>query len=203
MISLYLSERGWLHEVPAGSKLLFLCVSSILLLPLESLVPVLMFLLTVLALYVSMGRAAVEQLKMLSPLLPFLFAIFALHMLTGSSYAGAVAITRLLAMVLLANLVSMTTRMADMMAAMRPVFAPLAYLGLSTRRITLAVALMIRFAPVLFALFDSLNEAWRARSIQRPRLRLLAPFTIQALKLTDKVGEALQARGGAAGLTDK
>lgn len=200
MISLYLSDHGWLHDLPAGVKLLFLCASSIFLLPLELLPTVLLFLFFVLALYLSMGREAVFQIKMLLPLLPFLLVILVMHGLTGSVYEGWVATTRLLAMILLANLVSMTTRMTDMMAAMQPLFSPLAYIGVPVRKVSLAVALMIRFAPVLFALLESLGESWRARSSRKPRWRLLAPFTIQSLKMVDKVAEALQARGGATGM---
>lgn len=203
MISLYLPGNSFLHRMSAGPKILILCLSSIVILPVKSLTVVLLFGLIVVGLYASIRINWRSLLTTLKPLLPFLLIILLLHVWAGSAMEGAVVITRLLALVLLANLVSMTTLMADMMAAMQPVFQPLKYVGVNPRKISIAVALMIRFAPVIFASFESLQESWRARSSAKPRWHLLAPLTIQTLKLADSVGDALQSRGGAGGLPPK
>ncbi len=203
MISLYLSQKSWLHDIPAGSKLLVLCVCSVLVLPVDSLSLIFGFLIIVLLLYFSAGQEALSQIKLLYPLVPFLLLILILHIWTGSLTEGLVAVGRLLAMILLANLVSMTSRMTDMMAAMKPVFAPLSLVGLPAQKVSIAVALMVRFAPVLFALIEALGESWKARSRRRPRWRLIAPFTIQALKMSDTVAEALQSRGGSGGIAQQ
>ena len=201
MMSLYLERQSWLHHLPAGGKLLGLCFFSVTLLPVDSVVILSGGLLAVLFLYLSAGREVVAEIRMLKPLLPFLAVILGLHIWAGSLWLGLAAVIRLLIMVLLANLVSLTTRMSDMMAAINPLFRPLEMLGFSSRRLSIAVALMIRFAPVLFAILETLGDAWRARSRRKPRWRLLAPFTLQALKMADAVGDALQSRGGAAGMS--
>lgn len=203
MISLYLPGNSFIHRMPAGQKILILCLSSIVILPVRSLTLVLLFALAVVGLYVAIGISWRNLFSTLKPLLPFLLIILLLHVWAGSVMEGAVVIFRLLAVILLANLVSMTTLMADMMAAMQPVFQPLRYVGINPRKISIAVALMIRFAPVIFASFESLQESWRARSSAKPRWHLLAPLTIQTLKLADSVGDALQSRGGAGGLSPK
>ncbi|GAB4066382.1 energy-coupling factor transporter transmembrane protein EcfT [Ancylobacter sonchi] len=197
MISLYLAERSWAHAVPAGWKLIALALISLLVTPFDS-VPLMAGLLAaVLVLYVSLGRAALRQVALLRPMLPLLVILLGLHWWTGSLEAGIAMVLRLLAMVLLANAVTMTTRMDDMMDAVEPILRPLAIFGLSPRALALMVAMMLRFVPLLFALWEALNESWRARTGKRGGWRLLAPFCIQTLRLSHHTAEALTARGGA------
>jgi len=68
------------------------------------------------------------------------------------------------------------------------------YIGRDPRKISLAVALMIRFIPVLVSQWQAQREAWFARSNRKPSLRLLTPFVAQALSRTDQIAESLQAR---------
>ncbi|MDO6459103.1 energy-coupling factor transporter transmembrane component T [Granulosicoccaceae sp. 1_MG-2023] len=200
MISLFMARSTWLHRCRAGHKLLALFAFSLILLPLTGLLPVAAAALGVSALYYSIGLGWRRQLALLVPVLPLIAALALLHLLSGSLLAGMVVLLRLLTLFMLANLVSMTTRMTDMMAAMMPALRPFALIGVPPRQIALAVALMLRFVPVFMAILDGLSEAWRARSAQRPRWRLMAPFLLQALATADSVAEALQARGGSAGV---
>lgn len=197
MISLYLAGRTWAHGVPAGWKLLFLALVSLLVTPFESLPLMAGLLVAVLGLYASLGREALRQVALLRPMLPLLVILVVLHGWIGSLMDGIVMCLRLLAMVLLANAVTMTTRMDDMMDAVEPILRPLALVGLSPRAVALAVAMMLRFVPLLFALWEALGESYRARTGKRGGWRLLAPFCIQTLRLSHHTAEALAARGGA------
>jgi biotin transport system permease protein len=98
-------------------------------------------------------------------------------------------------MVLLADLVSMTTTMQDMMQALMPVLRLLRPLGVNPKKVSLAVSLAIRFVPVLSANWQSRSEAWRARTGRKPNWRLIGPFLGETLRMTDQVAEALDARG--------
>ena len=200
MISLFMSRKTWLHRIAAGHKLVFLLAASVVLLPLQDFAQVLIAAGCVSALYHSIGLGWRPQVESLAPVLPFIAAIALLHLLSGSLQQGGIALLRLLTLLMLANLVSMTTRMTDMMAAMMPVLKPLVLIGIPPRRVALAVALMLRFVPVFMSIIESLKEAWRARSARRAGWRLIAPFLLQALSTADGVAEALQARGGSAGL---
>ena len=197
MISLYLAERTWAHGVPAGWKLLALALISLAITPFDSVALMGGLLAAVLVLYVSLGRAALRQVALLRPLLPLLVILLGLHWWTGSLTAGIAMALRLLAMILLANAVTMTTRMDDMMDAVEPILRPLAVFGLSPRALALMVAMMLRFVPLLFALWEALGESYRARTGKRGGWRLLAPFCIQTLRLSHHTAEALTARGGA------
>ncbi len=196
MISLYIPGKSYLHVLPAGFKLLFLGIVSIFLLPVENLLILLICLICVIILYISLGRQTLSQIKLLIPLAPFLLIILGLHIWSGSLNEGISVIIRIVAMILLANLISLTTAMMDMMLALRPIFKPLESLGLSYKTLALSVALMIRFVPVLFAIYGDLVQSYTARSNKNPRWHLFAPFTLLSLKMAENVGAALHARGG-------
>ena len=200
MVSLYVPGDSLLHRLPAGLKLILLALISAALMPVSNPVILALVLAAALALYAALGREGLRQLRLIRPLLPILAIIIALHGLTGTMAEGATVALRLLAMVLLANLVTLTTRMDDMLAAIAPLFRPLTLFGLSPRRPALAVTLVLRFVPVLLAVFAGLSEAWRARTGRTTSWRLIAPLALQALMLSDHVAEALIARGGADGL---
>ncbi|SFF82152.1 energy-coupling factor transporter transmembrane component T family protein [Neptunomonas qingdaonensis] len=201
MISLYLSHSSWLHRWPAGIKLGLLAGCSMMILPVVRLDLMIALLLATGLLYTTLGDRGWRHLEMLRPLLPFLAVIMLFHLWAASLYEGSVSVLRLVIMFLLANLITLTTRMSDMMAALQPVFRPFQWLGLSARSLALAVALMVRFAPVLVMVMNNLDEAWRARGGRKHKWRLIVPLIIQAIRLSDHVAEALTARGGSSGIT--
>jgi biotin transport system permease protein len=73
---------------------------------------------------------------------------------------------------------------------------PLRWLGLNSRVLELAIALVIRLTPVLVERGGQLTQAWKARSRNAPNWRIILPFTVLALDDADRVAEALRARGG-------
>jgi biotin transport system permease protein len=201
MISLYLEHSSWLHRWPTGFKLCLLAASSMLILPVTQLEWMIVFTLAAALLYITLGNRGWRHLEMVRPLLPFLAVIMLFHLWAGSFYEGGVSVLRLVTMFLLANLITLTTRMSDMMTALQPIFRPLQCVGISSRALALAVALMVRFAPVLVLVMNNLDEAWRARGGRKQKWRLIVPLIIQAIRLSDHVAEALTARGGSSGIS--
>jgi biotin transport system permease protein len=152
----------------------------------------------VLALYLTGGAGfARAGLRLLKPLWPFVVIVGAWHLWTRDVTGGVVVILRMLAAVGLANFVTMTTRLSDMIAVFQWLARPFAVFGLSPRRLALAVALVIRFIPVMLDRLAQIGQSWQARSARRPRWRVLVPATLAALDDADRVAEALRARGGA------
>jgi biotin transport system permease protein len=189
-------ETPW-HRVRAAWKLLALCAFTVLVLVLSSPMALGLAVICVAALYLPGGWVFVRAgLRMLWPLWPFLVIVAAWHLWIGAAASGAVVALRLVAAVVAANLVTMTTRLSDMVTVVERLAAPLARLGLSPRMLALAIALVIRFVPVLSERAAVLGEAWRARSARRPSWRLVIPVTLAALDDAEHVAEALRARGG-------
>lgn len=200
MMAIYLEGVSWAHKLPAGVKLILVAVLSLALFQVTSVYLFLACLAAVLACYASLGRQGLAQLRLLRGLGILLAGLLALHWLSGSLAEGLVISLRLVVMVLAANFVSLTTRLDDMLAAVLPLFRPLALFGLSPRTPALGVALVLRFVPHLMLVYGRLREALSARAGPGSSWRLLGPFAIQALAMSDHVAEALKARGGSAGL---
>lgn len=191
----YLTGDSLLHRLPAGVKLIGLALASIVILPVSDPRLLGLALAAVLAAYGSLGKRGVARLLHWLPLLPLLLLIGALQAWAVSASAAASSVLRILVMVLMADLVTLSTRLEDMMDALGVVLRPLSVFGLDPRKLALAVALVLRFVPVLAAQWQARTEAWRARSPRRPGLALLVAFLAGALKSADQVAEALDARG--------
>ncbi|GHG18137.1 CbiQ family ECF transporter T component [Paracoccus aerius] len=196
MISLTSPVETWAHRIPAGAKLLALSIATLALFLLEPFM-IAVATLAVAVLYLSAGLTfAAQGLRHLRMLWPFLLLIAVWHGVTGQAQAGAAIALRLLAALALANFVTMTTRLTDMIAIMTWLLAPLRRLGLSTRAVELAIAMVLRFTPMLVENGQRLAMSWRARSRRRPGWRIVMPMAALALDDADHVAEALRARGG-------
>ncbi|WP_029005103.1 energy-coupling factor transporter transmembrane component T [Azorhizobium doebereinerae] len=200
MMSSYLPGHSPLHRLPAGAKLLALAGLSLLLLPADSALLLAGALLAVLLAYAALGRRALARLALLRPLGPVLLLMVLLQAWAGdwsraAVGAGFAVALRILLMVLLADLVTLSTPMQDMMDALERVLRPFERFGVAPRKLALAVALVVRFVPVLLSAWRAREEAWRARSTRRPALALVPGFLAQTLRLADHVADALDARG--------
>jgi biotin transport system permease protein len=195
MMGGYLSRATWLHRLPAGLKLLIVAGISLTLLPVRDWQLLALGLAVIVGAYKTLGRDAMRRLGLLKPIIPLLVIIGGLQTLSSRWEDGAGVVLRLLLMVLVADLVTMTTTMSALMDAVEPLFRLLRPLGVNSRKIALSVALVLRFIPVLLAEWRAREEAWRARSRRRVPLRIVALFLIATLRLADHVAEALDARG--------
>ena len=197
MISLTSPVRTRAHDWPAGLKLAALCVATVLLFKAQNLWVHGAAFAGMLALYRLPGpvffRAGLRALKVLWPFVVML-AIY--HLVTRTPYVGGVIVLRMLTAVGLATLVTMTTQLSDLIAVVRWLATPLRAVGLKTTYLETAIALVIRFTPVLLTKGTKLIDAWRARSPRRPGWRIILPFTVLALDDADHIAEALRARGG-------
>lgn len=197
MLALTSPVRTPFHRVPAGAKLLGLAVFTFGVALIDA--PALMLppLALVAVLYAICGaRFAVSGLRALKPLWIFVAVILVWHALTDDLARGAMLAARILATVALANLVTMTTRLEDLIAVVDTLLRPLERLGLRPGLIGFAIALVLRFTPVLLDKGRALAEAWRARSPRRAGWRVVIPLTLVTLDDAEHVAEALKARGG-------
>lgn len=200
MISLTSPVETWAHRWPAAVKLGALCAVSTGLFLSDSFLVHLVALKLVLTLYAAPGRAFLGAgLRSLRVVLPFVAILLIWHAVTGDLRAGLMITLRMVTLVALANLVTMTTGLQELVDLVHRLAAPLRRLGLPVHLLETAIPLVIRFTPVLVQRAETLAEAWRARSRRRPGWHLILPLTLQALDDADHVGEALRARGGPLG----
>lgn len=198
MLTLTSEVRIWAHRVPAGPKLALMAVATTGLFAMSALAPLAAALLATATLYATGGRRfALSGLRLLRPLWPFIGVVALWHLWTGDLTGGGVILLRMVCAVALANFVTMTTQLSDMLAVFQWLARPFRAIGLSPRSLALAVALTIRFIPVMLDRMAQISESWSARSPRRPRWRVLVPATLAALDDADRAAEALRARGGA------
>ncbi|WP_295074673.1 energy-coupling factor transporter transmembrane protein EcfT [Tabrizicola sp.] len=197
MLTLTSPVETWAHRLPAGGKLAALAVVTTALFLVGS--PWLLagaFAGTAF-LYLTGGVAFSQAgLRQLWPLWPFVLIVGLWHLWAAEVVQGAAILLRMVSAVALANFVTMTTRLSDMLAVFERLARPLSPI-LPPRRLALAFALVIRFIPVMLDRMGLIRQSWTARSPRAPRWRVMVPATLAALDDADRVAEALRARGGA------
>lgn len=194
MLSLYHDARTPVHTVPAGAKLLVLAATGTALFFVPSILWLAVALAIVLGLY---GLARIPWRttgRQVLGLVPFL-ALIMLAQVIFTGWQSAILVgERLLTLVLLANLVTLTTRTSAMVETIERALTPLKPLGVRPDRVGLLIAMTIRFIPVIREQAELVRSAQRARGIERSTV-FLVPLLIRTLRMADGVGEALDARG--------
>ncbi|ABG97040.1 MULTISPECIES: energy-coupling factor transporter transmembrane component T family protein [Rhodococcus] len=196
MIGLYRPGDSLLHRMPAGLKLLLLIASIVtatvfVRTPLE----VGLVILVVGLLFAVAGipwRVAVAQLR---PVVWMLLIIAVFQVLITSPARAVVVCGVLLISVALAALVTLTTRVTDMLDTVSRALGPLRRFGVDPDRIGLLLALAIRCIPLLTGIVQEVAQARKARGLQWSMTALATPVLVRALRTADAMGDALVARG--------
>jgi len=149
----------------------------------------------VVAVYGLAGIGPATAWRQFRPTLWILVFVFAFQLIV-TDWRRATVVTGILALsVLLAALVSLTTRTTDMLDSLTRAMTPLQRIGVRTDLIAIALALTIRSIPLIVEIAGRVDEARRARGL-RPGARILfAPIVIGALRTADGFAESLSARG--------
>jgi biotin transport system permease protein len=195
MLTPTLASESALHRRPAGVKLGLVATLGLALGMTATPALLAAALVTVWAGFLPLGRAEAARLpRRLWPLWPFVLVIGGWHLIRGTPETGLVITLRMLTMFAAATLMLLTTRFDELLATFSTLMRPLARLGLPVDRMALALAMTVRFVPVLAQRAEELARAWRARSPGKPRHRLLAPLALAALDEAEHAAEALRAR---------
>lgn len=196
MLSLYLPGTSAVHRAPAGLKLAVLAALGLALFATARLELVAGAFMTVLAVGLLGARLPTRALTAhLRPVWIWLAALFVFHLLVTGPLVGAVAVLRLLTLVLAAAVVTVTTRVTALVAVIEWLVSPLRMFGVRPVRVGLVIAMTLRFIPLVADRAARLREAQAARGADRLRLTLLVPLLVQVLRMAATVGEALDARG--------
>lgn len=185
----------WLHRLPAGAKLLGLVAVGVTVAVLSGPVPgVTTLIVTVgLALWAGMGwRLTLRTLRGVL----LVVALLGGWLVWQQGWArGVEAASELLALVLLATVVTVTTPVEEILEAITRAIGPLRRFGARPESVAMAFSLLIRGLPTTLALADETRDAARARGLDRdPRARLI-PLVIRVVAHARATGDALHARG--------
>jgi biotin transport system permease protein len=195
VIGLYRAGHSPLHRAPAGVKLLALLALSTALVLVGTPSAVAVALPVVAAVYALAGfgpRTAWQQVR---PLRWFVLVLVPLQWFNGGWRSVVVVVGTLALTVAAAALVTLTTRVSDLLDVVERLARPLRPLGVDPERLALLLALTIRAVPVIAGTAAEISQARRARGLERSPRALLVPLVVRTLRHADQLGDALAARG--------
>jgi biotin transport system permease protein len=109
--------------------------------------------------------------------------------------AAATTASRVVAVILIAALITLTTRVPDLLDAIERSLSPLRRFGVDPTSIGLLFALTITAIPVIRGFAFTIREAQRARGARTRLSTFAVPLLVLSLKHADDVADALTARG--------
>ena len=104
-----------------------------------------------------------------------------------------ISTTRVTSLLLLAALLTITTRMGDLLGVLHRLLRPLGRLGIDANAVAMTISLTLTMIPVVAGFAHAVREAQRARGL-RLGLRTAVPLMVRTLRHADEVGDALAAR---------
>jgi biotin transport system permease protein len=195
MISLYRPGESILHRLPAGAKLCGLIIAALVISVVRPDAPGSIALMIVASALLLLGGAGWRGLGAAWWGLRWLILILGGVLWVFVDPGTAVQSTgRLIALILLAEAVTRTTRMGDLLDVLVRAAQPVRRLGADPEALALTVSLTIATVPVLAGLLTQVRDAQYARGA-RLGARAALPLLVLALRHADDVGDALAARG--------
>lgn len=196
MISLYRPGTSPLHRMPAGPKLLFFALLAFAMGifasdPIRLGVAVAV----TVALYLVAGISLVEIVRQAWALKWVLLVTIAAQFIVLPPVTAAVNSGRVLVIIVLCALITLTTRVPDMLAAVERGLGPFRRFGVNPATAGLLLALTITAIPTVTRFATDIRDAQRARGVPIRPHTFVVPLLIASLRHADDVGEALLARG--------
>lgn len=195
MISLYRPGTSPLHRMPAGAKLAALAVLALAIslgartAPLAGVALVL-----VCAAFALGGFGPATWLRQLWATRWIVVLVALTQVLFLPLETAFANTTRVASVVMLAGLLTLTTRTSDLLDALQRGLAPLRHVGVDPWRVGFTLTLTISLVPVVAGFATRIREAQRARGV-RLGPRAVVSLLVMSLRHADDVADALAARG--------
>lgn len=177
----------------AGYKLLALVVIASLVFQVEGLLYILGAMGSVAVMYVIARIPFKVAFGQLRPALYLLVIIFVAQYFMLGWEEAALIVLRFATLILLAGLVTLTTQVSKMVAAIETALSLISR-WIAVEKVSLAITLAIRFIPVLSSITHEVREAQKVRGMDRSIFAIAMPVVIRTLKMGNDVAEALDAR---------
>jgi biotin transport system permease protein len=147
-----------------------------------------------LLIFASLGRATLRAKPLLMGLVLASVLIGLFHLYMQQPWVGAVSVLRLLCTALMGMALTLTTRYTDLLRVLEWLLAPLRVLGVQPERLSMQVALMLRFTEHFFVVWRRLDDAHRLRTGKAGGFKILAPLTLHMLMAARRVADTLHVR---------
>lgn len=197
----YVSGTSALHRAGAGWKLAALGAFGAALVVARGPVWALLFLALALLALVSTGVPLRRVGRPLRAVAVIAVLLGAFQMWQRTWPVAVEVSAELLALVIAATAVSVSTRTDDLLAVIDRLLGPVLRLpglkrtGVSAQQVAIALALAIRTVPTILLLVHETRQAARARGLQRSVRAIVVPAVLRTVAHARRSGEALVARG--------
>ena len=194
-VPLFLPGSSPVHRLGAGAKLLGLLGTGVALAIWRSPWQVGLALALVLALYAVARLPLRVLLRQVVGLAWVAVPLLVVQWVLASWQTGVGVVGSFVSLVLLAGLVTVTTRTTAMVDVVVRVCGWLRRFGVDPERVGLMLALGIRSVHVVLGLAQEVREAQHARGLRSSPRAFAVPLLVRSLRHADRLGEALSARG--------
>jgi biotin transport system permease protein len=195
LTGIYQPGTSLLHRLGAGVKLFGLLVFSTALVAWRSPVAVLAFFVVVAGLYAVGGFGVRTLAAQVWPLRWIVLLLLPFQWWTAGWQVAVTVVGTLVVAVVGAALITLTTRVTDLLDVITRLLQPARAVGVDPDRVALLLALTIRAVPVIAGTLQEARDARRARGLERSTRALVTPIVVRTIRHADRVGDALAARG--------
>jgi len=192
---LYRPGTSVVHRAAPGAKLALLAVLTTALVVARSPLAVAGAAVVCLLGYAAAGWSPVVALRQVWPLRWLLLVLVPFQLWTAGWRAAVVVVGTLAVAVAAACLLTMTTRVGDLLDTLVRLLTPLRLVGVDPERAGLTLALAVRSVPVIGASAKEVADARRARGLERSVRALAVPLVVRTVRHAERTGDALAARG--------
>jgi biotin transport system permease protein len=194
-LGLYVPGSSPLHRMRAGTKLVTMFAVGAGSVLLEHPWQVALMMGVVLLGYLVARMPPRLVLRQIRPLLWILGVLAVFHVLVNGWESAVMFVGVIMTLVLLAALITLTTRTTAMVDTVVRALGPLRRIGVQPERVGLLLALGIRAVPVVVSLAEEVRDAQRARGLTASPRAFAVPLIVRSLRHADALGDALVARG--------
>ncbi|MFQ1063600.1 energy-coupling factor transporter transmembrane component T family protein [Bordetella trematum] len=193
MAPLYVPGSSWLHRLPAALKLAALVSAGIVLFAWQSLPGMGAACLAAWLLVAITGVRAGALWRQVRGMVWILLAVGLFTFWMADARQALLVVARAGTLIGLALAVTLSTPVPAMLAVIERVLQPLSR-WIDPARVTLALALCLRFIPEIWRNYEEIREAQAARGLGHHPLALLVPLIVRTLKRAEEVAQAIDAR---------
>ena len=218
----YLQGNSFLHKLDARVKILCLFILSAAVIGASSIVGYALALGTISALIllsrlpISYAFASVRRISLFLLVILLMNALFfagenimaswwIFHISRGGIKQGFSVVINVILILILGNLLTMTTSPTQVTTALESLIKPLKLIGVPTEEVAMIISVAIQFIPTLMEETESIKKAQIARGARFESKRLaeraasfiplVVPIFIAAFRRADELSLAMEARG--------
>jgi len=186
--TLYRPGSSVLHRLPVGTKLVAFTLTVVLIsITAKTAFNVAVSASLVLILYLLAGMADIQLLRLLWKMRALLVIVLLPQLIFNGVVQGALNTVAVIAGILLAGLLSFTTKTTEVISFIEKVTR--------SRSLALLIAMSMNAIALVDGFAKQITEAAKARGKKRKPLRQIINLFVQSLRFADDQSEALRARG--------